>query len=341
MPRNPSAKPASHKKTRQPTAKGKSSPPSAAEIESALRKFQELLGKAGDIPRSDLEALLTSLSGPLAHSDLSDEEADAKHQAQELAFDAMEAESAAQTRRLAKRALKLDPDCVDALVIMTDLDARTPREMIEGLQKAVAAGERSLGEKYFRENKGYFWGLLDTRPYMRAMAQLANLLRGQGMALDALSIYERMLELNPSDNQGVRDPLLGLFLQIGDLKRASSLLKKYKMDGSATFAWARVLDRFLAGDRGAAAAALKKARAVNRFVELYLTGQRKLPRYEPEMYSPGSDEEAVLCLETLSGAWAAHKEAVLWVFDQLVADGLQIVPSERQLKARPVQGPVQ
>lgn len=341
MPKNPSVKSASKQKVRSSAAKKKFRPAPVAEINAALRRLEELLANADQIPRGDLEALLTSLSGPLAHEDLSDEEADAKGRAQELAFDAMEAKSAALARKLAKRALKLDPDCVDALVTMTDLDARTPREMIEGLQRAVAAGERSLGEKFIRENTGYFWGLLDTRPYMRAMAQLGSLLRGQGLALDAVAIYERMLELNPNDDQGVRDPLLGLYLQIDDKKGAARLLKKYKQDGSATFAWARVLEQFLTGCHNSAVAALKKARAANQYVELYLTGQKKLPQYEPEMYSPGSDEEALLCLETLSGAWNAHKEAAFWLLDQFAADGLRIIPSEAQLQNRKVPGPVQ
>ena len=85
----------------------------------------------------------------------------------------MEATSEAEARKLAKRALKLDPNCVDALVVMTDLDARSTQAIIAGLQNAVAAGERALGARFIKENTGHFWGLLDTRPYMRAMERLA------------------------------------------------------------------------------------------------------------------------------------------------------------------------
>lgn len=315
--------------------------PLAAEIETATRVLEELLANSGEIKLGDMQSLLASLKGPSARDGLSDAEADAKDRAQELAFDSMEATSAAQARRFAKRALKLDPDCVDALVVMTDLDARTPREMIEGLQTAVAAGERSLGKKFIRENKGYFWGLIETRPWMRAMEQLARLLHGQGFLLDAIKIYERMLDLNPNDNQGVRDPLLGLYLQTGDLKGAARLLKKYKEDSLANFGWARVLERFLSGDRDGAAAALNKARAANRHVELYLIGQKELPKRLPEMYSPGSSEEAILCLQNLSGAWAEHKEAVLWLFDQFAAEAVRIAPSKHKLESMRVPGRLQ
>jgi len=127
-----------------------------------------------------------------------------------------------------------------------------------------------------------------------------------------------MLDLNPGDNQGVRDPLLGLYLATGKLEGARRLLDEYGDDGMANFAWGRVLERFLSGDKPGAAAALKKARKANRFVELYLSGKRNLPRGMPGMYSPGSDEEALLCLDNQMLAWSKHKEAVFWLLDQLV-----------------------
>jgi len=315
MTKKPSAK--------RPVQKKPSNAPTTA-MKAMLRQLEDLLAEEDTSPvveKGDWNALMASLSGPSAYDRLSDAEADAKDEAQQIAFDAMEAESEAQARKLAKRALKLDPDCVDALLVMIDLDARTPREMIEGLQKAVAAGERSLGAKFIDENEGYFWLLLETRPYMRALENLAEAFRGHGINQDAIKIYEKMLKLNPNDNQGVRDPLLGLYLETGDLNGAAILFSQYKEDASANFAWARVLERLLAQDCKGASAALTKARKANRHMELYLTAQKPLSIEPPEMYSPGSEEEAILCLSYLSGAWAEHKEATLWLFDRLGKPG--------------------
>lgn len=304
-----------------------------AAVEAMLREFENILADVGE--KDDIEALMASLDRPSAYDRLGDKEADAKDEAQQIAFDAMEAESEAQARKLAKHALALDPDCVDALVVMTELDAHTPKEEIEGLQRAVAAGERSLGASFIRENTGNFWLLIETRPYMRALAQLAEALRAQGIGLDAIRIYERMLELNPNDNQGVREPLLGLYLETGELSGATRLLEKYKEDGSPVFEWARVLERFLAGDRAAATTALKRARKANPYVELYFTAQKPLPKEMPEMYSPGSTEEAVLCLNFISGAWAEHREACSWLFDCLVEQRTAAAPSKARRKKPP------
>ena len=313
-----SPKKAATKKTAAKKSSAKKSPSSPQALAQEL--FSMLSARRGSVELilpGDVDALIASLSGPSAHEGLDDAEADKKDEAQQIAFDAMEAETEAEARKLAKRALRLDPDCVDALVLMNDLDAPTRVQRIEGLKKAVEAGERALGAKFIQKNKGHFWLLIETRPWMRALGRLATELNEAGLNLDAVSIYERILELNPNDNQGVRDPLLGLYLAVGELKRAGKLLKKYENDALANFAWGRVLERFLNGDRAGAKAALGIARAANHHVELFMTARKLLPKDPPEMYSPGSEEEAVLVLSNLSGAWAAHKEATFWLFDEL------------------------
>jgi hypothetical protein len=168
---------------------------------------------------------------------------------------------------------------------------------------------------------------------MRALAQLAGLLRGVGLSAEAIKHYENMLALNPNDNQGVRDPLLGLYLATDHLEGACKLLKDYEEDSSANFAWGRVLERFLSEDLPGAATKLKIARQENRFVEVYLSGQKGIPKRLPAMYSPGSDEEAILVLDNISFAWAEHKEAVFWLMEQLMAEAAyKKVPAARPKK---------
>lgn len=308
--------------TKKPTKKSPAKKKAATEveIEAAVRQLEKLMVSGGMIEPGDLNALLISLQGPSATDGLSDSEAQLKDEAQELAFEAMEATTDAQARKLARRALAKDPDCVDALVVLAGIESDSPRKLIEALQKAVAAGERSLGAEFIAENKGHFWLLIETRPYMRALEQLAGELRGAGLNADAIHSYEKMLALNPNDNQGVRDPLLGLYLATDNLEGARKLLKDYEEDSMANFAWGRVLERFLSADLPGAAAMLKEARKGNRFVELYLSGQKGLPKQMPEMYSMGSNEEAVILLGNMSFAWAEHEEAVFWLMEQLMKD---------------------
>jgi hypothetical protein len=117
-----------------------------------------------------------------------------------------------------------------------------------------------------------------------------------------------MLELNPRDNQGMRDPLLGLYLATDRPQAANDLMALHPGEEScmACFAWARVLERWLAGRVDDAQAALARARKINRFAEPYLTGSRELPSQAPEYYRLGDDSEAQVCGTQLSVAVESH-----------------------------------
>lgn len=241
-----------------------------------------------------------------------------QEEAQDLAWRAMQARSRKEAVALATEALSKDPDCVDALLILAHADAKNPEDVIAGLEKAVAAGERSLGAEFFAENKGHFWGILETRPYMRARLELAGLLRFADRTNEAIGHYEAILELNPNDNQGIRDPLLGCYLATDNLEGARRLLRDYEGDAGTVFAWGKVLERFLSRDYLGAERALRNARRGNRFVEEYFTGKKKVPEGLPGMYSLGSREEALVCCDCLLEAWVIrHLEAAAWLMIQV------------------------
>lgn len=294
--------------------------------EEALFEDEEEEDEGALFSDGDLKAFVTSFAGPSPYDGLSDAEQDARRDAQEFAFDAMEASSKAAALKLVKKALKLDPDCVDALVLLNDLSARTDGDLLDGLEKAVAAGERWLSPKFIEKNKGDFWGLIETRPYMRALNRWAEELSAAQMRPKAIEVYERILELNPEDNQGVRYPLLGLYLTEANLAAAEKLLKQYEVDESAVFLWGRVIERLLARDLEGAGAALPGAFEANQYVALFLSGRRKPPAALPEMYEMGSEEEAVLCLFYLGVSVVKDHEAHLWLYEQcsaLVSPGVQ------------------
>jgi len=242
---------------------------------------------------------------------------DAEFDAQELAYDAMEAAGLGdlpRAIRLAKQAVKINPACVDAQMLLSQGGSETER--IENVAAVVALGEQALGPKFFKQNHGYFWGLLETRPYMRARAALAGLLADAGRTDEAVSHYEALLDLNPNDNQGLRYELLGLYLETGRLEPAAALFKQFTGEGSTMFTWSRVLERFLHGAADSARAALGEARKANAYVETFLTGRKRLPRETPDYYSPGKEDEAVVYMDIFARAWRQHPESIAWLKEQ-------------------------
>jgi tetratricopeptide (TPR) repeat protein len=235
----------------------------------------------------------------------------ARRQAQDLAYTAMESYDPKKAIRLCAKAIEIDPRCVDALTLASqafDVDERVLR-----LEHAVEIAAEDLGgQNYLEENKGHFWRLLETRPYMRARSYLAATLREAGKSNAAITEYEALLELNPNDNQGLRYLLIALYLETGDLAGVRDLRDEYG-DSGAVFAWSAVMERLISGDSPGAERSLANARAANSYVEGYLLGRNHMPRVRPDYYGFGDENEAIMCIDTIGDAWTKNPEALRWL----------------------------
>jgi tetratricopeptide (TPR) repeat protein len=240
---------------------------------------------------------------------------DPKFRAQDLTYGALETEDLGEALRLVHEALELDPDCTDAQRLMVALLPTSVENRLHLMREVVEKAERGMSKSFVQKNTGHFWGMVSTRPYMRAKQHLGELLAETRDFEGAIATFEQMLKLNPKDNQGMRSPLLGLYLAANRPEAADHLMSLYEgeEDLDACFAWARVLERWLSGKVDDAKAALAKARKMNRFTEPYLTGSRELPRQAPEYYRPGDDTEAQVCGTQLSVAVESHPSFRDWL----------------------------
>jgi tetratricopeptide (TPR) repeat protein len=235
-------------------------------------------------------------------------------EAQALIFDAWDSDDLGQRIGLAKAALKISGDCADAYVILAKDTATTTEEAIRLYSQGVAAGERALGPAAFVEDVGMFWGLLETRPYMRARAGLALALCEAGRVGEAVEHGQAMLSLNPNDNQGMRELVLDWLLRLGRDDDAAELLRRYKNDAGAGWSWSAALAAFRKhGDRAAARKALERAVAANLHVEAYLLGRKKPPRRLPDFVVMGGKEEAAAWVAATASTWAATPGALEWL----------------------------
>jgi tetratricopeptide (TPR) repeat protein len=241
-------------------------------------------------------------------------------QAQNVMYDAWETRSRSQRVKLARQALSISEDCTDAYVLLAEETAKTLEEELRLYEQGVQAGERALGPEVFEEDVGHFWGILKTRPYMRARAGLAQTLWMMGERQKALEHFRDMLRLNPNDNQGLRYVLINLLLEAGDDQTARNLLSQYEDDYSATWFYSQALMQFRQeGASRKATEGLKEAIAYNRFVPPYLLGRKTFPRQMPAYISPGDETEALDYAASARLAWQQTDGALTWlrgVFDE-------------------------
>lgn len=234
--------------------------------------------------------------------------------AQDIMYDAWGASTRKKRIDLAKRALEVSADCADAYVLLAQETAKTLQERAELYAQGVRAGERALGEEFFEEAAGEFWGLIETRPYMRARRGLAMVLWGLAERDAAIEHAREMLRLNPNDNQGMRDVLLDWLLTEGRDEEAGAILRGYENDASATWLYGRALHEFRAQGRSARAdQLLREALEENPRVPAYLLGEKQLPEYLPELIEWGGESEAMEYAGACEGLWYYTPGALEWL----------------------------
>lgn len=235
--------------------------------------------------------------------------------AQEIMYDAWESNNRAQRIRLARKALQISEDCADAYMLLGDESAKNEAEATDWYEKGVAAGRRALGDE-FEEMVGHFWGMIETRPYMRCRLALANALWDTDKLPEAAGHMQEMLKLNPNDNQGVRDLLSCLLAEMGDDKALAKLLKQYAHGWSAYMGYSEALLAFRQSGSGEEAErALERAQEINGFVPDFLLGVRPLPDQAPDYYSPGDEREAIHYVLVGYRGWQKTAGALDWLHE--------------------------
>ncbi|QNG60217.1 SEC-C domain-containing protein [Bacillus sp. PAMC26568] len=230
-----------------------------------------------------------------------------KEEAQELIFEAMQSDPKKRLK-LAKEALELYPYHPDAYSMLAEAE-QDPDKQLQLFKKGMQVGETDLGEDFFKQNKGMFWGLSETRPYMRAKFNYAMMEAAVGQLETAVKQCEELLELNEMDNQGVRYMLFVMYFDLGMYKQAKKLLDRFDESHTAAGAYNQVLIEYaLNGITSALKKLMKKAKEINPFVFDYLVGKKKLPK------NPNYDqEEAAVYVQENHYIWLKNPELIKWV----------------------------
>jgi len=229
-----------------------------------------------------------------------------------MIYEALESDGEERIR-LADEALAISPDCADAYVLLAE-HCGDLEQALELYQQGVAAGERALGKKAFRECAGHFWQVLQTRPYMRARLGLAQCLWEAGRRDEAVAHFDEILRLNPNDNQGVRYVLASCLLDLNRDAELVRLLDDYRDDGCAEWLYTQALAAFRGqGDSPQARKWLARGAKANKHVAAYLLGNKALPQEAPEHVTVGGESEAISYAFDFLPGWRSTPGALGWM----------------------------
>ncbi|KPF42988.1 hypothetical protein IP87_21390 [beta proteobacterium AAP121] len=131
--------------------------------------------------------------------------------------------SAGYTKSLQKLIAE-EPDFTDAHAHLAYawIEQGKPKKALDASLAGLAAANRHIPEGFAGQLP---WGLLENRPYLRTLhgALLAAVRLGRHK--DAVAFAERMLTLNPTDNQGVRYLLGSELLRAGRVEAAQAAME--------------------------------------------------------------------------------------------------------------------
>lgn len=232
--------------------------------------------------------------------DFEDEEFIKREQSDDLLFEAYEEPIKAKAIKLAKQALELNPNNIDAENFITQHETNTIKKLKkyeETLNKEKANLEK---EDFFnKENIGIFWGLIDTRPYMRTKHSYMLTLMELGRYTEAIKQGEELLKLCKSDNLGIRYLIIGLYTVLERFEECEKIYNKYSDDASFMLFPLSIM-YYKKGDYRKCKKILRKIQENNEHLLNYLIGRKKFTKAQVEnieingTYSWGSEEEAYL-----------------------------------------------
>ena len=312
----------------------KNVPDSPFLIERLMRETRRGMEKEEFSSEDDFrDKMREMIAGGLYEQRLESLKDDPEEMAQELAFEAFESDNGDKALELAEKALAVDPDCVDAMTIKAFLGSEDAGELIQALEQAATSGETRLGEEFFAEFMGEFWPMVEARPYLRTIKQLAEVLWAVGRRFDAVDNYINLMDLDPEDHMGNSSLLLSCYLSMGEVQRAWDLLEEYD-DDSAVYQYAWLLVYLMSGDEDAAGDALNTAMDVNPHVVPYLLGMGEELDGNPPVVTIGSREEAQVVGQILGQAWENLPNAMLWLHDQMVEMGYMEMDGDEEDEER-------
>ncbi len=234
-----------------------------------------------------------------------------REQAQDLVFEAYEL-SPAKAKQNIEKALQLDINCIEAYECLGSMESSAEIAIVF-YEKGISIGKMFFGGKYLEDNKGMFWGIHETRPFMRCMQNYSDCLYAIGKAKECVAILEELIELNQNDNQGVREQLLLYLIELDENEKFVKYAKMYEDDSMSFSLFNRALFAFKTeGETKSSNKQLQKALKQNKHVAAKLISKKVITEIS-DHYGLGDENEADYYTYFAQRIWKQTKGAIDWL----------------------------
>lgn len=293
-----------------------------------FKKFEEYVGDKNIESDEEFDKLFNEFmkqekTAPFDITAECDDEAD-EDEAYRYLDMAADAATKAQALKYAKKALEVAPDNVDAQITVLELSSDTAETLVKKYRQLIETAESRLkADGWFSDDYvGEFWGVYETRPYMRIRANYIDALINCSMLKMAMDECREMLRLCENDNIGTRYRLMHLFAHFEDEESALELLEKYN-EKSTMFLLPLSILYFKKGKFTKSAKYLRELNKCNkdafRFFELSVGDElADLSQFSNEIgYRPFTIEELVFAVNENPYLFISVPKYFEWAYKKL------------------------
>lgn len=241
--------------------------------------------------------------------------------AYEILEKAQNAKNEKEAIKLAKKAYEKSSDCFDAILFQCDLEENGIKRM-----KLLDTGlefekNRLIKENYFdKENIGHFYGIFETRPYIRGLVIKAEYLLEEGKLRQAESVCKEVLRLNKNDNLGSRYLLMAIYATLEEENDMIKLYKKYKEEDLEMLFPLFALYYKIGNEKKAKEYLNRVSKCNSNFVKLFNGTIKESDKIKPGCYSRGDSSEIFMYLERYDYLLITMPKLHEYVIENLMKD---------------------
>lgn len=234
-----------------------------------------------------------------------DEKFRIREESDDFLFSAYDEPVKSKAIKLAKKALEIYPDNIDAENFITKCEENTVKKLDKYKKTLNKAKEILEKDNVFDEkNIGIFWGLMETRSFMRTKHSYMLTLMELGRYTEALQQGEEMLKLCKNDNLGIRYLMSGMYIILEKFEECEKLYNTYKEE-TTFMLFPKAIMYYKKGNYTKSKKVINEIKEENPYIIDLYTGKIKFTKQkiqkieENGMYSIGSEEEAYFVLKDL------------------------------------------
>lgn len=164
-----------------------------------------------------------------------------KEEAWECYEEALQCDSLRERKRLLNEAIQFDPDFLDAKSELASLCTNADTRM-KKFRELQTEEEAILEREHLMERKGSFYGIWETRPYIRLRYRIFSEFIERRQLRLAMKEGEEILIYNENDNTGSRYALLAIYCLLEEFDKADDLLRRYPEESVPMLLYEAVLN---------------------------------------------------------------------------------------------------